>query len=802
MADERELPPSCDPMGNGMLSRSTEALISICFEGFFMICIGSFLHRALKYAGQPRVISQILAGVVLGPTFWSRDSLVTHFFFPRDPKPYLLAIGTFGRCIFMFLVGLELDVAYLWKTRREAALIAYSGIVPCTFFALVFMGPLYALGGATAEKIKFFLFLSLLLSNTASPILIRMCAEMRFGLFDLGRLAVSAALLNDLTCLFVFAVATSQVVRYELVSFLVSFSIGVSIIVAMAFLLPFMVRKMNQLHPNRRNLKFTQILWLLMVLWAISSALDLLGFNGMTSWFVLGLTFPREGKARRTLLQQLVGPVHNVVLPVYFGYTGFHANFSVLSDPRMSLLVFAVVGLSTLGKILGTLAAATYLRLTLAEGLLLSFLLNVKGHIHIIVLSSSHARGLWNAKSHVTMLTTVVLCTIMTGPVVAFLVNRRKTALEVDHVGLEESRPGSGLRLLVCVYNADQIGRLLGLVEASSGEDRGAHLTVNTLHLVELTEEATTNLFYQQRPEDEDEEDDLGGDDGRVITDAVDSFILHSGIPVHHRIVCSAMDSIHLDVCSLVEETRGSIVILPFHKHQRVDGSMEVTREAYRTANLKVLRRVRCTVGVFVDRHRRLKGAPKASSGGEDLTHNVLVLFFGGPDDREAASYAGRLADHPAVTVTLLRFLPATDAQNEEGVAFDSNKNNDDVLVAISKHHMEGDADAAFLSSFLQRYVTPGLISYQEMYMRNSAETVTALRELEGMYSLYIMGKGAGSSPLTVGMSDWEECPELGPMGDLFASSDFTTHGSVLVIRQYRKSGGSKSTVDEEFEQL
>ncbi|XP_068645140.1 cation/H(+) antiporter 1-like [Aristolochia californica] len=796
MEHGKDLPASCDPMGNGMLSRSTEALISICVEGFFLLWIGSFLHRILKYAGQPRVISQILAGVVLGPTFWSRDSFVTHFFFPRDPKPYLLAIGTIGRGVFMFLVGLELDVGYLWKTKREAAVVAYSGMFSCVLLALIFLQPLYTLGGATAEKDKLFIFLSLLLSNTASPILIRMCAELRFGLSDLGRLAVSSALLNDLTCFFVFAVATSQIIRYEIKSFIVSFSIGVFIMVAMTFLLPWMVRKMNNLHPNRKTLKFTEILWLLVVLWATSSTLDLLGFNGMTSWFILGLTFPREGKARRTLLQQLVGPVHNVVLPVYFGYTGFHANFRVLSDSRMSLLVFAVVGLSTLGKLVGTLAAATYLKLTLAEGLVLSFLLNVKGHVHIIILSSSHSKGLWTAKSHVAILTTVVLCTVITGPVVTWLIHSRKKALQVDHLALEENRPDGGLRLLVCVYNANHITSLLSLIEASSGPDRGALITVNTLHLVELTEKATTNLLYQQRPEDEDEEDDLGGEDGRIITDTVDSFIRQSGISVNHRIICSSFDDMHLDVCSLVEDTRGSIIILPFHKHQRLDGSMEVTEAGYQTANLKVLRRVRCTVGILVD--RRLNWKTHASA--LDVTLNVVVIFFGGPDDREATSYAARIAEHSAVSMTLLRFLPLTD-ESEEGVVFESNK-NDEVLMAIPGHDTEGDADAAFLSSFSDRYVTRGLISYQEKYARNSVETVNALSALEGFYSLYIVGKGGQSLPqLTEGMSEWEECPELGPIGDLLASSDFITQGSVLVIRQYRNSS-SKSNIDNEFEPL
>ena len=87
------------------------------------------------------------------------------------------------------------------------------------------------------------------------------------------------------------------------------------------------------------------------------------------------------------------------------------------------------------------------------------------------------------------------------------------------------------------------------------------------------------------------------------------------------------------------------------------------------------------------------------------------------------------------------------------------------------------------------RYVTSGQVGYVEKYVENGAETATALRDMADMYSLFIVGKGGrGLSPLTTGMSDWEECPELGTVGDLLASTDFNISGSVLVIQQHRHS--------------
>lgn len=97
----------------------------------------------------------------------------------------------------------------------------------------------------------------------------------------------------------------------------------------------------------------------------------------------------------------------------------------------------------------------------------------------------------------------------------------------------------------------------------------------------------------------------------------------------------------------------------------------------------------------------------------------------------------------------------------------------------------------------MDRYVTTGLVTYIDKHVKNSADTITALRSMDGMYSLYIVGKSdQGVSPLTAGMSKWQECPELGTIGDLLASSDFITSGSVLVVQQYESS--NKDTIEDD----
>lgn len=96
------------------------------------------------------------------------------------------------------------------------------------------------------------------------------------------------------------------------------------------------------------------------------------------------------------------------------------------------------------------------------------------------------------------------------------------------------------------------------------------------------------------------------------------------------------------------------------------------------------------------------------------------------------------------------------------------------------------------------RYVTTGVVSYIEKFVENGAQTVSALSSMDGMVSLFIVGKGGRDlSPLTAGINDWIEFPELGVIGDLLASSDFTVSGSVLVVQQYNPI--RKDVINDEF---
>lgn len=217
---------------------------------------------------------------------------------------------------------------------------------------------------------------------------------------------------------------------------------------------------------------------------------------------------------------------------------------------------------------------------------------------------------------------------------------------------------------------------------------------------------------------------------------------------------------------------------------------MESTNPAYRLVNQNLLENSPCSVGILVD--RGLNGATRLNSNTVSL--QVAVLFFGGPDDREALAYAWRMAQHPGITLTVLRFIHDED---EADTASTRATNDSDLKIPKMDHRKQRQLDDDYINLFRAENAEYESIVYIEKLVSNGEETVAAVRSMDSSHDLFIVGRGEGmSSPLTAGLTDWSECPELGAIGDLLASSDFAATVSVLVVQQYVGSWAQEDDMD------
>ena len=179
----------------------------------------------------------------------------------------------------------------------------------------------------------------------------------------------------------------------------------------------------------------------------------------------------------------------------------------------------------------------------------------------------------------------------------------------------------------------------------------------------------------------------------------------------------------------------------------------------------------------------------------QTLSLNIAVIFIGGRDDREALSYSSRVAKHPGVKLTVIRLLLDTNAAHNSVTSFGKRlfrHRHDD-------HEQEMKLDDEYFTEFYHKHVAGGKVSYTERHLINSAAALSTLHSLDKQYELIIVGRGGGvNSILTVGMSDWKECPELGPVGDILSASDSSVTASVLIIQQHSITGDIDG-LDDDF---
>lgn len=374
-----------------------------------------------------------------------------------------------------------------------------------------------------------------------------------------------------------------------------------------------------------------------------------------------------------------------------------------------------------------------------------------------------------------------VIMTAMITPIVTVAYRPSKRFVPYKRRTLQRLKPDSELRILACIHTPRNVPTTINLVEASQPTKKSP-IFVYALHLVELTGRASAMLIVHNTQKGH------GGSNNPInraqansdhIATAFQNYEHHAGnVTIQPLTAISPYSTMHEDICNLAEDKRAAIIIVPFHKQQTVDGGMEPTNPAFRTVNQNVLANAPCSVGILID--RGLGGTTRISSS--NVSHHIAVVFFGGPDDREALSYAWRMSSHPGINLTVMRFIAGDDVVEPALLPRYESK----ILTVFTDDEKERQIDEEFLNEFRLNNVNDESIVYLEKVVNNGEETVAAIRGMDNVHDLYIVGRGQGQiSPLTAGLTDWSECPELGAIGDVLASSDFAATVSVLVIQQY-----------------
>ncbi|CAM8902024.1 unnamed protein product [Rhodiola kirilowii] len=731
----------------------------------------------LKPFRQPRVIAEILGGVLLGPSVLGRSSKFAETIFPLRSVLVLETMANVGLLYFLFLVGVEMDLTVIRRTGRKALSIALAGMVLPFIIGTTFAFMLHPPHEEQSmHQGTFALFLSVALSVTAFPVLARILAELKLLNTELGRVAMSSALVNDMCAwiLLALAIAMAENDSATVATMWVVLS-SVAFVLCCIFIVRPIIKWIIKRTPEGETLSEFYICLILTGVMISGFITDLIGTHSVFGAFVFGLVIP-NGPVGITLMEKLEDFVSGLLLPIFFAISGLKTDISSIQGTKTWLMLFLVIVLACVGKIAGTVLVTMFHQIPFREGVTLGLLMNTKGLVEMIVLNIGKDQKVLDDDSFAMMVVVAVVMTAIISPIVTQIYRPARRFVPYKRRTIQRSKADAELRVLVCIHTPRNVPTIINLLEATHATKR-SQLCVYVLHLVELTGRASAMLIvHNTRNTSRPALNRTQAQSDHIIS-AFENYEQHTNnVAVHPLTAISPYSTMHEDICSVAEDKRVAIIIIPFHKQQTVDGGMEATNPALRMVNQNLLANAPCSVGILVD--RGLAGSTRLA--GNQMAHHVVVLFFGGPDDREALAYAWRMSEHPGTSLTVVRFLPGDDAYDSEPGPTGPN-----TLTIVTDIDRERQMDEEYIHEFRMRTSNNESIVYAEKTVNHGEDTVAAIRSIDNVHDLFIVGRGQGISPLTAGLTDWSECPELGAIGDFLASADFAVAVSVLVVQQY-----------------
>ncbi|CAH1764627.1 2038_t:CDS:2 [Entrophospora sp. SA101] len=685
------------------------------------------LNLLLSRFRQPRVISEVVGGIILGPTVMGRIPNFMDSIFPGPSLPMLNLLATLGLVLFLFLIGVELNPSLILRNARKAITISASGLT-LTFSLGIAIG--YGLYNAfyTADDAtpftSFVLFIGT--SMAVTVILARILSELKLLKTIVGTTAITASVNDDVVAWVLLALVVSIVNSTNSMNAFYIFLLCIGWILIVVFLVrPLLLYLIVETGSDDNGPTLTMTAFTLTFVLISAFVTNIIGVHSIFGGFIMGVIVPHEGGFAVGITEKIEDLVNVLFLPIYFALSGLKTQLGLLRDLETLGWTVLVICTAMFGKIIGVGLAARLNGLTWRESLTIGIFMSCKG---------------------------AIVTTFLTTPLALFVYpeNKRKLDHSVDEKGRhhtyhsesENTLQGkNGSKLLIVLNKVEYLPAMMTLVQLlqpiptpprvannlnekfGDGKSRpllntninantslsnnndltnlsnasnisSEPLTIHALRLVELTQRISAVMKFNESEE-------------TILHDPIMNVFRMFGqlnyINIKANLSIVSINDFANEVAENSRRIGPEMVIIPWNgagaiiedtsipsvdqiflgpkeKHEKRETSPQIANYVQGVFN-----EVNTAVGFFVDRGLGVTVGTMPLQPGFQIS--IVLLFFGGNDDREALNFVVRLLDHPYVSAKVVRIshstvltendnhsstLPTSSTEGDDGLTTDS----------------------------------------------------------------------------------------------------------------------------------
>ena len=457
-----------------------------------IIIVARFFGWVFRKIGQPSVIGEIIAGIVLGPSllglYFPEFSLTL---FPIESLGNLQFLSQIGLILFMFVIGMELDLKVLQNRAKDAIVISHASII--IPFALG-IGLAYFVYFRFAPEgvafLPFALFMGIAMSITAFPVLARIVQERGIHKTKLGAIVITCAAADDITAWCILAAVIAIVKAGTFVSSLYIIGMAMAYVLAMLYVVKPFLKKIGELYATKDSLNKPVVAIFFLTLIISSYTTEIIGIHALFGAFMTGVIMPDITKFRNLFIEKVEDVSVILLLPLFFVFTGLRTEIGLLNDPYLLKITGFIILVAVIGKFLGSALAAKFVGQSWRDSFTIGALMNTRGLMELIVLNIGLDLKVLTPEVFTMMVIMALVTTFMTGPTLNVINYFFKTK---DDGVLDEVSTVEKYKILLSFGNNEKGKSLLRLANSLVKKQK-ENSTVTAMHLTLSDEVHAYNL--------------------------------------------------------------------------------------------------------------------------------------------------------------------------------------------------------------------------------------------------------------------------------------------------------------------